>query len=189
MKKICVAILLTIVCATSVWAQGAKKNQFSASLGLISIPSFSNIGVTIGTLGDVNFNNTTTAMSLQYLHFVSKKVGIGAIVSVEHQWGVDNLSQDHSEELSQTDFLVMPTIVCYWYRNHLFGVYSKAAAGIDFIAYDDNAKNLFSDSEDREFAFQVSPGGIEIGNETVRFFTEVGVGYQGIFNMGVHFSF
>lgn len=189
MKKIITAILLTIVCTISAWAQGDKKNQFSTSAGFLSVPSWENIGITIVTIGNVNYSNTTSALSLQYLRFVSRKVGIGVLVSAEHQWGIDTHSQNHTEELSQTDFLVMPTVVCYWYRNHRFGVYSKAAIGIDFIAYNKNAKELFVDCENQECAFQISPGGIEIGNETIRFFTELGVGHQGMINMGIHFSF
>lgn len=190
MKKLIWTILLFLTTTTSVFAQGENKNQLALGGGLGSVPSFVDFAMTIGTLGNTSYNKTSGAWSLQYLRFVTPKMGVGGIVSFEHQSGVEKglINEGVKEDIGQSDFVIMPAFSCYWYRNHIVGVYSKIAAGVDFISYKGNTKDIIN-GKDTEFAFQFSPGCVDVGGANVRFFAETGFGYQGIVTMGVHYSF
>ncbi len=190
MKKIIWTILLFLTSTTSVFAQGETKNQLALGVGMGSIPSFMDFVITFGSFGNTSYNQTSGNWSLQYLRFVTPKMGVGAIVSFEHQSGVDKnlLNENIKEDIGQNDFVIMPAFSCYWYRNNIVGIYSKIAAGVDFVTYKGNTKEIIN-GKDTEFAFQFSPGCVDVGGKNVRFFAETGFGYQGIVTMGVHYSF
>ena len=188
MKKVFFTFMLFAACVTSVLAQGEKKNQLSLGWGLGSVPMVSDVSVTIGTLGDTSYGSDAGAFSLQYLRFVTPKLGLGAIASLEHQSGkVENLQKEGKKDIGQTDVLIMPCVSYYWYSNRVVGIYSKAAAGVDLIDYVDDTQKLI-DGKSAEFAYQLSPAGVDVGGPSARFFAEFGFGYQGIINMGVHFN-
>lgn len=187
MKKYFLSVILSLACATSMFAQTETKNQLTLGAGFLTIPTLEDIAVTIGSLGGSSYNNTTSALSVEYLRYVTPKLALGGTLSLEKQWGTFTETGE-KKKIGQTDIVVMPTISYHWYNNEHFGVYSKAAAGIDVIAYKDNTKELVNGNT-AEFAYQVSPIGIDMGNQKFRFFAEGGVGYQGIVNVGLHYNF
>ncbi len=72
-----------------------------------------------------------------------------------------------------------------WVNKPAFQLYSALAAGPSFVS----AKNDNDETKNNtEFAFQVSPIGIRVGNH-IAFFLEGGFGYQGLVSAGLSARF
>lgn len=92
---------------------------------------FDDVAVLLGMLGDTSYSTDAGAFSLQYLRFVTPKLGLGAIASFEHRSGLEGYhSTDSQKDIAQTDFVIMPCLSYYWYSNRVVGIYSKVAAGV-----------------------------------------------------------
>lgn len=189
MKRYFFLFLMLFLGVLSAFSQNVyetRKNQLTLGVGLFTYPEFKDFVLTVGTLGSTSYNNTSGTISLQYLRFVTPRLGIGTLFSVEHLWGIDEgFIQDKNTDISQTNYVIMPTASYYWLQKEHFGLYSKAGAGINLISCSEGHKDLFSKSG-REFAFQIALVGIELGGQTVRFYAELGYGHQGS-NMGIRF--
>lgn len=190
MKKIIILLVLCITTAVSTWAQNGNKNQISVSFGAGSMPEFRDFAITLGSLTDVEFNNQSGTFSLQYLRFLNNKIGVGGILAYERQSGISNalIDKNNLKDISENNITVMPTLSGYWYRGRVFGFYSKLAAGACLV----NRKGIDEDEvkkNETEFAYQAAVAGVDLGGEHLRFFAELGIGYQGIINLGINYSF
>lgn len=171
-------------------AQGENKNKISVSYGVGAMPEFRDFAITLGSLTDVQYTEQTGTFSVQYLRFLNKRFGVGGTLAYEHFGGKGNMLFDkkNSKKFSEHNIALMPTVSAYWYRNRIVGIYSQAAIGTCIISRQrlDEAE---AEKNELELAFQLSAAGIDVGNEHIRFFTEVGFGYQGIVNFGLSYAF
>lgn len=88
-------------------------------------------------------------------------------------------------------FFVMPTLKATWVRFPHVSLYSRGAAGL--AHYKLSTEYLVSlpprDESRIKGIYQVSPIGVEVGGEHVRFFSELGYGVEGIFSLGATWHF
>ncbi len=89
--------------------------------------------------------------------------------------------------------VIMPEFKTNWLKRDIITLYSRAAAGVEIA--DANALVVGSstgaemlDYTVYNFAFQISPIGIEVGQEFA-FFAEAGFGYQGTLLLGFRYKF
>lgn len=171
-------------------AQDENKNKISVSYGVGAMPEFRDFAITLGSLTDVQYTEQTGTFSVQYLRFLNKRFGVGGTLAYERLGGKGNMlfNKETSKKFSEHNIALMPTVSAYWYRNRIVGIYSQAAIGTCIICRQglDKAE---AEKNELELAFQLSAAGIDVGNEHIRFFTEVGFGYQGIVNLGLSYAF
>lgn len=89
-------------------------------------------------------------------------------------------------------FLVLPTAEFIYYKRRLVELYGSAAAGMNFtrhsetpIAKGESGKTNMTSN----FAYQVNPIALRIGNNRVGGFVEAGLGTKGFLSAGVSFKF
>lgn len=134
-------------------------------------------------------------IGLEYYYHTSPLIGVGAVAV----FTTNNEDAFHNEEQTahhtKTYFTVMPSVKFNWLRKNGWGLYSKLAAGVTYthFRFDDYENGKKTDEEttakDLLFNFQASLIGVEVGNQRVRGFAELGVGEQGIALAGVRFKF
>ncbi len=188
MKKILYifSLLCTVALGANAQDYETPSNEISVSWGLGSGPMIADAFAS-GLTGSTEYGMQTGNISAQFMHNLNKTIGIGVTASFE---GLSAKKTDEmTEDLSNNYITIMPTARAYWFRKSMFGMYSRAAAGVTFNSFDYlNAKDgkTVKDSESEvSFAWQVSPVGIEIGSNKVSGFLEGGFGYQGLVIAGV----
>lgn len=85
--------------------------------------------------------------------------------------------------------LVIPTGEFTYYKNNLLSLYGSVGAGVLFSRKDNNAIKDYRPGTEMEFAYQINPIGLKIGNGTIGGFIEAGFGYKGLAAAGINFNF
>lgn len=85
--------------------------------------------------------------------------------------------------------LVIPTGEFTYYKNNLLSLYGSVGAGALFSRKDNNAIKNYKPATKTEFAYQINPIGLKIGNGTIGGFIEAGFGYKGLAAAGINFNF
>ena len=88
-------------------------------------------------------------------------------------------------DIKRSEFCIMamPAMKFIWFRGNVCSMYSKVAAGCDFV------KNQDEEGIQCAFTGQFSPIAIELGGKNLRGFAELGFGAQGIAGIGVRYAF
>ncbi len=206
MKPLKTIALATAIALTGVFsignatAQEPVKNEFrlfygtAAPGGTPSIRfarSFSN-ALSSGT--SVYDQTKTASMGMVGLayryHFDRLAVGIDLGISpekVEYFKGKNKLN-DLTE--NKMRYLAMPTVEFTYYQNDLVKLYGGAGAGV--MVEHSKAKKGDANKKGRnetQFAYQVTPIGVRVGNDLVGGFVEAGYGHKGLLTAGVTLSF
>ena len=90
--------------------------------------------------------------------------------------------------MGSRSYFLMPTAKYTWYGHNRFRLYSEVGLGARYYRLDAACNTQsFPDIHERrvKLSYQFSAVGIEVGGERVRFFTELGYGMQGVFNLGI----
>lgn len=136
------------------------------------------------------------SLGVEYFYHTSPLVGVGGIfttnVASEDVYSKDELKSYRTKSY----FSLMPAVKLNWLRKDLWGLYSKAAAGVycgRFAdkGYDVNGKKVGKSEVETGWGFnwQASLIGIEAGSDNVRGFIELGVGEQGVALAGMRCKF
>lgn len=96
----------------------------------------------------------------------------------------------------ELNFLVLPTAEFVYLRHKFFQLYGSASVGIDLSRHYESGltkrgNELAQEKSkfDSEFAFQINPIGIRVGNNSIGGFIEAGLGYRGFITAGVSLGF
>ena len=105
------------------------------------------------------------------------------------------LSGEKSPSIKEKDlsFLVLPTAEFVYFKRRLVELYGSAAAGVNLSRHTETAltkgatagKLNFS----TDFAYQVNPIALRVGNNRVGGFVEAGLGTKGFVTAGISFKF
>lgn len=140
--------------------------------------------------------NYVGPIGLEYYYHTSPLIGVGAIgVFATH-----NEDGYYKEKLTKhrdkSYITLMPSVKFNWLRKEMWGMYSKIGVGGTYINYcnrnyDENGRQTGEKETTKDFVFnfQASLVGVEVGNDHVRGFAELGIGEQGIALGGVRFRF
>ena len=158
------------------------KNEFALSFSGPSLMYFSNAlgGLFTSVLGDTEpaSLNSTGVISLSYYRHVGKHFAFGLIGGYESL----DMTIDGGQTTSNC-IMAMPAMKFIWFRGNVCSMYSKVAAGCDFV------KNQDEEGIQCAFTGQFSPIAIELGGKNLRGFAELGFGAQGIAGIGVRYAF
>lgn len=197
MKKI-IASALVIILAFSAKAGaqtvGCSSNELSISYGRASIPG---IAMTLGSVLGTAFSfglakpdqiGSSGALGIEYFHYFNNgRFAVGGLASAEDfriSWMQSNGKDENGETIYEPGpiqhscfIALMPGVKYRWVSREHFGMYSKACGGGCVVPGSDGAS--FS------WAIQITPIGMEAGNQRVRGFLDLGFGFQGLIMTGV----
>ena len=196
MKKL-VALLLCLIVVCPVFAKNdTDKNEFSITYGQITVPQAAYVlGGVFGamfSLGHFSFENAhfVGGAGVEYVHYVNDWLGFGGAGLCDYMtataMNVDSEGKKTPNGKFQLGVVsVMPVVKFAWLNRAHVGLYSKLAAGAGFTF-----TNQSEDTKDNfAFAFQVTPIGMDFGGESFRGFAELGLGMQGLVNVGIRWLF
>ena len=189
MKKI-IAILLCFLIALSVNAKD-YKNELSFTYGQFTVPQFAYVmGGVLGvafTAGHFTFENSKFigAAGFEYVHYTNDWFGYGGTIICDYMTSdAYNVSSEgektYNGKFNLGFISIMPNVKFSWFNREKVSLYSKIAVGPGLVFdNDDSLKNNIT------LAAQISPIGVDFGNNSYRGFTELGIGMQGILNVGI----
>lgn len=169
--------------------------SYGAMPNSIWIDFFSKIGA--GIFGESSKNDHYVGpLGLEYFYHTSPLVGVGAVAVFAN----NNEDAFRNEQIKnhrlRSYFTFMPSVKFNWLRKDIWGLYSKVAVGASVARFSDQAYNESGKltgekniTNDVFFNFQASLIGVEVGNQQVRGFAELGIGEQGIILGGARFKF
>ena len=105
------------------------------------------------------------------------------------------LAGENSPSIKEKDlrFLVLPTAEFVYFKRRLVELYGSAAAGVNLSRHSETAlaKNATAGKStlNTDFAYQVNPIALRVGNNRVGGFVEAGLGTKGFVTAGVSFKF
>ena len=196
-NKILLAVALVACAFMSMPAQAQDeeepRHEIAVSYGVmpnsIWIDIFSKIGG--GIFGESSKNDHYVGpLGLEYYYHTSPLVGVGAVAVFAN----NNEDAFRNEQIKnhrlRSYFTFMPSVKFNWLRNSKVAVGASVARFSD-QAYNENGKLTGEKNitNDVFFNFQASLIGVEVGNQQVRGFAELGIGEQGIFLGGARFKF
>ena len=194
-------LLLASSCPAG-WCQKYERSvpraELNFSYGLFNVGEFA---MTLGqalamgfSLGHYTLQNTyfTGAIGVEGYLKTADWLFVGALVGYEHMGGDQynksgTITHDDGTTENQYEYkgklgvdMMMPMLSLkpFWFNHKKVSMYSKLAAGGFFVLPDGD------DSGSASFAFQVSPVCVEFG-QSWRGFAELGIGMQGIINVGL----
>ncbi len=85
-------------------------------------------------------------------------------------------------------YFVMPTASFSYYKKNHIDLYGAAGAGAIYETTKKDIKDAKTENK-TIFAYQVTPIGLRVGNETIGGFLELGYGQKGLINAGISFKF
>lgn len=194
--KSAVILVVAVLSLSAANAQQAGKSEFRAFYGLYTYHErhtdiFSHALVN-GILGHEKTEFTTFGMAgVGYRYHLDRfSVGLDLGYSSEKEEVFKKASDKKpSQTFKVRRYIVLPTASYSYYKKGILDFYGSASAGIEFnTRKQDNIKNAKT-TTDKAFAYQVSPLGLRIGNETIGGFVELGYGYKGFVSAGISFKF
>lgn len=205
----CLLLLFILLIPTSITQaqEELRRQEFRIGAGLGEDPHFEDVydsysdNYKLDTYGGSNSWNTELSFFAEYLYHFNKHLAVGlsagyARVGKQELWDTswvmdpynpsDSYPSDKHVNLKTSTIFVMPTLKFTWYNNHHFAFYSRGGLGGQYYKLDAKSVDYPERHESHlKLSYQFSPIGIEVGGDLIRFFTELGYGKQGVFNMGV----
>ena len=197
MKKLLAMVAVALMTAMNVNAQNGydeTKHEVAISAGALSnsqiIDAFETIG---GALVGAKFENEkfTGPISAEYFYHVKNWLGVGGILAYGQNKQDVYLLGDKDGVIKNSYLTLMPAVKFDYLRKKHFGMYAKLAVGATLRKekYDSNNDSHDYDDSMVHVNWQLSLLGIEAGSPTIRAFTELGTGEQGIILAGVRYKF
>ena len=189
MKKI-ITILLCFLIALSVNAKD-YKNELSFTYGQFTVPQFAYVmGGVLGvafTAGHFTFENSKFigTTGFEYIHYTNDWFGYGGTIVCDYMTSdAYNVSSEgektYNGKFNLGFISIMPNVKFSWFNRERVSLYSKIAVGSGLVFdNDDSLENNIT------LAAQISPIGVDFGNNSYRGFAELGIGMQGILNVGI----
>ena len=210
MKRLIVAVFAAalVMAAPSARAQApfSTHNEISTSYGISALGASLSLVAKYANLASAfaDFVEISDGANIRVKAGGSKGVvNLGYAYQINKTWqfgisaGYNRISVELSDNtgsikpLTANLFTIMNTAQVNWFRtaSDMFGMYSKAAAGVVLVNY-----GLMVGTEDERtgtrpfFSPHLTAVGLEVGRD-FRGFMELGVGMQGILQMGIKARF
>lgn len=153
------------------------------------------MGISDAVLGTKRSDNKTSLTYGFGYRYSINRFRLGADLGFGMTTSKLALTGEKSPSIKEKDlrFLVLPTAEFVYFKRRLVELYGSAAAGVNMSRHTETAltkdatagKSSFS----TEFAYQVNPIALRVGNNRVGGFVEAGLGTKGFVTAGVSFKF
>lgn len=180
--------------------KGRHAVNISYSDGLtLGGASFWGMGLSDAITGTVRSDEQSTGVfGLGYRYGISKRFKLGMDLGFAKVSSQVTVTGDKSPSIKEKELnlMVLPTAEFIYFSRNLFQLYGSAAAGINLTRHNETAKTdkgkefVQKDSRfNQEFAYQVNPIGVRVGNSRIGGFVEAGLGYRGFITAGISLGF
>ncbi len=210
MKIKLLVISLALFAGTTTMRAQEKNNAFSERENKHSIRISMSDGLTLGVanvfgmgLSDAlsgtkrSDHKSSGVLGLGYRYSL-KRFRVGADVGFASISSKTTFSGEKVPSIKEKElnFLVLPTAEYVYFKRGLVELYGSVALGVDFIRHSESGLNdagkqraSASSKFDTQFAYQVNPIGIRVGNQRIGGFVETGLGYRGFVTAGISLGF
>lgn len=192
MKKILLTAAAVFLCiAASAGNDNCRRENLNEINLMYGVPSATWFGIGTGFMvsgavfKDVEHIGLVGAFTGEYFRYTnSGRWAFGAGVSYENV--PVTYKAGHVPHKGNCNCItIMPSAKVVWFNRKIVGMYSKVGAGLG-LTMDKNADN--TTRVNTNFAFQLNPVCLELGNDTVRGFLELGFGMQGLAQIGIRYN-
>ena len=198
-----------LLTAVSVNAQDNKSSdvsynkhdiRISYSDGLtLGSASFWGMGLADAVTGTKRTDEQSTGVfGLGYRYALSKRFKLGLDLGFAKVSSKVTISPDKVPSIKEKElnFLVLPAAEFVYLRRNFFELYGSAMAGVDFTRHYETGvtergkKVALKDTKlQTDFAYQINPIGVRVGNSQTSGFVEAGLGYKGFVTAGLSLKF
>lgn len=183
LKKMLLAAAVVLMTAP-VFAQGSRRSEVSVSYGIAPvtdwIDSYSDMLTGLFTGSDTDLTGwgaVTVGYSFRLIG--SLRLGAQVIYSSNEQ-----RIKGSGSKIENRYWSLMPNVKWNWLNLKIVSFYSRLGAGASFS----KAKADNRSDKSTQFAFQLSPVGVEVGGR-IAAYAEAGIGTSGSLLVGVRYRF
>ncbi len=196
MKNLALIAMILFSSVTIINAQETSKHEFktfysTAYPGNLS-DAFS-FGLVEAIFGNEKMETSTFGMvGLGYRYQINHRFKLGMDLGfspAKEQVFKKASDKTASKETSISRFLVIPTVEFSYWRNNWVNLYGSAGVGLMATRRTEKNNNNAKPTNVKEFAYQINPIGVRMGNKTIGGFVEAGYGYKGLITAGISLNF
>ena len=160
--------------------------------------SFWGMGLSDALTGTKRVDEQSTGVfGLGYRYSFNKRLKFGAdlgfaLVSSKIE---DATAKKPYLKEKELNFMVLPTLEFVYFKRSLVEIYGSGSIGANFCRHSESGltekgKQVAQRSTfDTQFAYQVNPLGVRVGNSRIAGFAEAGLGYRGFITAGISLGF
>ncbi|WP_042367800.1 hypothetical protein [Bacteroides neonati] len=208
--KLLLLLLFLALGANTIHAQDMAKNnliyspkheiRLSISDGLtLSTSSFLGMGLADAITGTSRSDAKSSGVIGVGYRYSIDRFRVGADLGFSRISSKITYEQEKTPAVKENvlNFLILPTGEFVYYKRRLVELYGSAAVGVNMSRQTQTGmtnvgKLLIANNQSRfttEFAFQVNPIAVRVGNDRIGGFLEAGLGYRGFITAGVSMRF
>ena len=197
MKQTILGVLLLACVSMQAQEKTPSQHELAISYGYPTIGFAMNVDSNIlcDDFSDAYYANDKDfgPLSLEYYYQPSHLVSFGGVMAFINRQKDIRQGGNTIGDITCRYFTLMPAVKFNWVRTKHFGLYSKIAAGLSYCYENTNGTDILGNHVDKTdnmlyFIGQLSLLGIEAGSR-LRVFGELGLGVQGVYNIGLRYRF
>lgn len=177
-------VAVALLIAASTFAQGSRRQEITLSYGVAPVTdwmdSYSNL-LAGSVVGSDTKSTGWGAVSLGYSFRVIGGLRVGA--QLIYSSNTQTIERSNSDTSNQY-WSILPTVKWNWLNLKIVSIYARAGAGVTFARASYNGQH----DNSTQFAFQVSPVGVEVGGRLAGY-AEAGIGTAGCVLAGIRYRF
>lgn len=196
MKNLALVAMIIFSSVTFVNAQETTRHELKPFYSTAYPGSISDafaFGLTNALLGNEKMETSTFGMvGLGYRYQINNRFKLGMDLGFSPaKEKVFKKESDKTpyQETSITRFLVMPTFEFNYWRTDWATLYGSAGVGLMATRRTEKNNKGAKPMNQTDFAYQINPIGMRVGNQTIGGFVELGYGYKGLITAGISFKF
>lgn len=208
MKIKFIALLLCAAVSSNV-AKGQETTHNAQSMPRHEIRLSASDGLTLGlanvfgmglsdavTSSKRSDEKSSLVYSLGYRYSIAQ-FRVGADLGFVQSTSKLTLIGETAPSLKEKDlnFMLLPTVEFVYFKRGVVELYGGASAGVNLVNHTEKSLNKTAASSAKKndlstnFAYQVNPIALRVGNQRIGGFLEAGLGYKGFVTAGVSLRF
>lgn len=210
MKIKFIALLLCAAVSSSAVVKGQESNQnmpqsmnkheirLSASDGLtLGLANIFGMGLSDAVTGSKRSDETSSLVYGLGYRYSIYRFKVGADLGFSQSTSKLTLLGETAPSLKEKDlnFMLLPTVEFVYFKRGLVELYGGAAAGVNVVSHSETSLNKAVTTQAKksdistQFAYQINPIALRVGNHRIGGFLEAGLGYKGFVTAGVSLRF
>lgn len=172
--------------------------RLSASDGLtLGLANVFGMGLSDAVTGSKRSDEKSSLVySLGYRYSIAQ-FRVGADLGFVQSTSKLTLIGETAPSLKEKDlnFMLLPTVEFVYFKRGVVELYGGASAGVNLVNHTEKSLNQTATSNAKKndlstnFAYQVNPIALRVGNQRIGGFLEAGLGYKGFVTAGVSLRF
>lgn len=210
MKIKFIALLLCAAVSSSAVVKGQESAQnmtqsmnkheirLSASDGLtLGLANIFGMGISDAVAGSKRSDETSSLVYGLGYRYSIYRFKVGADLGFSQSTSKLTLLGETAPSLKEKDlnFMLLPTVEFVYFKRGLVELYGGAAAGVNVVSHSETSLNKAVTTQAKksdistQFAYQINPIALRVGNHRIGGFLEAGLGYKGFVTAGVSLRF